>query len=900
MKTMTAFRVTGLFLLAGACAMPRPAPAAEKVIEGFEQAKGLQTSGKVALVTGADAVTEGASALQLSPKASVKIDIPARSIRRTGWLRIDTFQVQPALATLQVSLGSVSREGSVQPGPDTLAVPLAMVAKSDQGPWPDKKTVLTLTNRGTTAVVLDNVRLAEPAPGPAGAVLLDFGPDGQVLWPGFDPAGTQGAAITWSGKRRIHTLSTNHPDALLGDFAGAYPGYKTLETLSITRSDDSVACVWLTHYAYQYTPPLEYRARLNGRVLVHRRLTPAQMLSTDGLLRGKDQPWTPEWFQKTFVPSIVSKIECALRPGALELANCQVAAMILAPKNRQKAMRAYVRGVEADLKRYRRQFVLARRQRVRCDVVPTEAESKAGMMLFLPPRDGWFDGNYVAATEHRAKELKLIAGTGCSVTAAIVAVPCADGPALLPTLEALRDPARGVIPPAGCRVYALQDAPEIRDACVYYRPFLPARSFPAARGRGVHWVLLRIDVPQRMPAGDYRGKLRLTMGSKTAALPVAVEVAAVPDGAGKHVPTFGVGSDGNGHDVYRSLNSALPAARQARISKDILARLYAEHLNAAFVSGPTLSGTNAQTGPMVDSLRRRLPARRAGKTVVDLRTAFRQLHSGPIQKGTARYRQAIRNVVAAAIDLSAKARLGDYALLCCQVTASDGVADAARLVAAVRGAKGAGTPNAKQRVGDPAPAVMTYASVLAGAGAQRRALFADLDTLICLPNHKDLGQIGEEFKKAGAGKTLLLHTHYPDVYTTGFYAWAVGADGLVFARIFSARSQFNPFWFDGQALLTPTAKGDFEPTLGLLKARQGISDYRLARRCAALVKSAKARKIDTAALEKVLTSIQVAADAKPPGFQRGPMRATSVPPEQLNAWREALLRAARDIGHKAK
>ena len=892
MKTTTAFRARPLFLLAGLCAVPAPAPAAEKVIEGFEQAKGLQTSGKVALVTGADAVTEGASALQLSPKASVKIDIPARSIRRTGWLKIDTFQVQPALATLQVAVGSASREGSVQPGSDILAMPLGLLAKSDQGPWPGKKTTLTLTNRATTALVLDNVRLAEPATGPPGAVLLDFGPDGQVLWPGFDPAGTQGAAIAWSGKGRIYTLSTNHPDPLLGDFAGAYPGYKTLETLSVTRNDASVACVWLTHYAYQYTPPLEYRARLDGRVVVHQRLTPAQMLSGDGLLRGKDQPWTPEWFQKTFVPSIVSKVQGALRPGAFELANCQVAAMILAPKSQQKAVQAYVLGVEADLARYRRQFVLARRQRAHCDVVPTEAESKAGLMLFAPPRDAWFDGDYVPAAEHRAKELKLIAGTGCSVTVAAVVVPCADGPALLPSLEPLRDPARGVIPPAACSVHALQDVPEIRNACVCYRPFLPARTFPAARGRGVHWVLVRIDVPQRMPAGDYRGKLRLTMGSKTASLPVAVEVAAIPAAAGKHVATFGVASDANGHDVYRSLNSALPAARQARVSKDILARLFAEGLNTSLVQGPRLSGADAQPGPMLDSLRRRLPARRAGKTLVDLRTAFHQLHSGRIQKGTARYRQAIGNVVAAAMDLSAKARLGDYALLCRSVSSAGDVADAARLVAAVRAAT--------QRAGDLAPAITIYASALAGAVAERGALFADLDTLICSPNHKDLGPIGEEFKKAGTGKTLLLQTYYPDVYTTGFYAWAVGADGLILGQIFSSLSQFHPFWFDGQSLLTPTAKGGFEPTLGLLKARQGISDYHLARRCAALVKSAKARKIDTAALEKVLTSIQVAADTRPPGIRRGPLRATSVPPEQVNAWREALLRAARDIALKAK
>ena len=61
------------------------APAGETLVEGFENVAQLKPTGKVTVVSGADAVTEGNSALQLSPGASVEVPVrPGVRLRTRG------------------------------------------------------------------------------------------------------------------------------------------------------------------------------------------------------------------------------------------------------------------------------------------------------------------------------------------------------------------------------------------------------------------------------------------------------------------------------------------------------------------------------------------------------------------------------------------------------------------------------------------------------------------------------------------------------------------------------------------------------------------------------------------------------------------------------------------------
>jgi hypothetical protein len=79
-----------------------------------------------------------------------------------------------------------------------------------------------------------------------------------------------------------------------------------------------------------------------------------------------------------------------------------------------------------------------------------------------------------------------------------------------------------------------------------------------------------------------------------------------------------------------------------------------------------------------------------------------------------------------------------------------------------------------------------------------------------------------------------------------------------------------------------------------------MDDYALARRCEALLKLAKPRRIDTQDLEKVLTEIHVAADSTVPGFDVARWRSGGVPPARLVEWRTSLARAAGKISEELK
>ncbi len=864
------------------------AHAGEVLLEGFEKPESLKTSGKVSPEKGADAVTEGAGALQLSPGAKVTIQVPAGAIDKVGWLKIDTFEVQPVMASLNVSFGkTLSRRGYVSPGKDTLAVPLGLVSRTYRGAWPEKPLVIELHNTGKHPVVVDNVRLVAPADPPTGAILLDFGPPNQVLWPGFEPAGTEGTSIAWSGSNEIFSYANRYPDPLLGDFSGRRLSYKQRETVTLRSEGQSTAWVWMTHYARNFSSPAEYAVKMNRKSVLRRRFSPKQMLSPDGLLRGKDQPWTTQWFGKSFVPAVVSGVECSLKAdkNRLELLNCQLAAVIIAPRKARNAAGAYVKQLEQDLLRYRRQFVLATQHHLRCNVAPTPKETGGGCIVFATPGKDWFNRDHVPAAEHRAGVLKLTVAAGSMTTAALAVVPCKDGKMLNISIDTLRDSGKPVIPQSGWELYALNTMPVVKNACVHYQPFLPVRNFRNVSAGGVYWFILHAKVAGRTRTGVYKGTVRITLDRAETRVPVELEVVNIGMGRPERERTFAVMSTGDCLEAYYSLAHILPVQHRNRATKDILTRLYDAGINATMVSGPIMSRTlKLQPTPMINNLQKYPRPDRPGRMLVNLSNVHRMLRFHRVQPGTARYVNKTRDTVRMCNDIAGKNKLTDYSLYCGHGRDDKTLSEVAKRASAVRRAKG----------GD--PAISTPASCLSAMETGKRAqLFSALKTLICTPNHKDLGGIGETFKKIGRGKIFAIRMRYPDVYTGGFYCWGIGADGAYIGRIFDYRPLFNAFLFRPQSLLLPARKGNFEPTLGLLKFRQSVADYDLACRCEALVRKAKKKSKDASPLEKVLTEIRITTDAKPPRYDARLMRATAVSPEQLETWRTSLIREAGKV-----
>jgi len=857
-------------------------------LTGFEDVTGLTISGKATRVSGADAVTEGANALQLDPGASVRLSVPAGAVGAGGWLRMDTLEPRPVLGCLQVRAGRSARTGYVQPGKDVLALPVSVFADGDRGPWPVKETSLTITNAGPHPVVLDHVRLDEPEAPPEGSVLVDFGPDRQVVWPAFSPGGAETGGVVWSGEGTIVAPDVGHPDPLTGDFAGRIPSYRSMETVMVTGPRQAGrGWLWVTHYSSEYSAPLEYMVKVNGKTALHERTAASRMLTPEALLTGRREPWTPRWLDETFVPRVVSRVEAGWQSGSnrVELANCQLAAMLLAPGGQAEAAGAYVGRIEADLKRYRRQFVLADRRPPRCDVVPTEEQSKAGLMVFVPPDDEALWRGYAGAPEHSGQAVKIAATAGGSGMGTFVAVPCRDGRTLRAVAGMLRGPKQAGIQPGQIRVDAFEAVPVVDEAAVHYQPFVAQRELRDRRAQEVCWFAVKVSVPAVAPSGPYRGAVRVLLDGSEASVPVEVDVVHFPESV---LPaggvTFGVRVAPDSFHAYHSLAEMMPPDRRAAEDRRILKELAESGLTACGMTGPALVGKQhvLSVTALNESLKNRLWLGGGGRNLISMANVLSQ--SGIPQPGTTRYGEMISEVVREVSRAAARARFEDYALFCGSVYRSDDLAETIRIVQAVRSAGGR-------------PALYVSPSVLKSSQAAWGELFAAVDTLIVSPDGV-LPSLAAAMRKDAPSAVLAVQCRTPDAYTTGFYCWGAGADGAYADYIVPPRPAYNAFWFDGRGLLVPDERAELLTTAAMGNIAQGMADYRLARRCEALAEAARKRNVDPRELDRILTEIRLAAARNTPSFDLARLRSTQVSPAQMQQWRFGLVSEAAKLVEK--
>jgi len=515
---------------------------------------------------------------------------------------------------------------------------------------------------------------------------------------------------------------------------------------------------------------------------------------------------------------------------------------------------------------------------VRCNVVPTQAEAKAGAMIFVPARDEWFHGQYIPVPEDRPRPLRLSAAAGTAALGAFAVVPCGNGRILRAAPCVLRAARGSAIPAANCRVHALQSVPAVRDAAVHYRPFMPTTDLRNVQARGVYWFALQVNIHEATRTGTYRGSVPVTLDECKATLPVEVEVVRFTPRLDPDSRTFGVMATGDCHDVYRSLSNVLPGPRRAQLSRQILKHVSAGRINASFLSGPLIVGRKhtLAMGTMADPLRDRVRVDGDGRHMIDVTRALRAMEE--IQIGTRRYRDVLGPLVKDTNKLAARCKLNS-ALYCGHLQRGTDLPRQTRVAQVFRELGGK-------------PALSAQASVLMSADTAGRAeLLKALDTLI-LTHGSRLLALTDEFKKDGPKKTLLLRYADPDTYVFGFYCWGVGADGAYLSQIFASRPLFNGFWFDGRSLLTPTENYAFEPTLAMLRLEQGIADYDLARQCELLVASARERNLPATDLEKILTEIRLTADKQTPSFDRARGRTGNVAPDRLDQWRSGLVREA--------
>lgn len=858
--------------------------ASAQVLEGFENLPGVRTEkGALTAVRGADAVTEGAQAAQLPAGCGILLSLEPGACKKVGWLKIDTLTTQPLTGPILLRFTGpkcwVELYACVQAGKDTLSVPMPVWVNPDPKAWEDK-LALTVSNAGTAALILDNIRFEDALKLPQDCEAIDFGPARQALWPGFVAGEVDDRHFTWSGQGQAVALRGPPIDPLCGDGVGPGGSSKApgVVELSGAGTGPSVAWLWVTHVRQNCQAP-EAALKLGSKVLWSRRPARGQMFSPEGLLEGQEGLWTPRWFEATYAPRFYDLVPVNLPPGGSKLAllNCQIAGMVVGPASAQNALAAHVEKIKKDLAQYRRQFVLGRRNEVQCEVAPTAAQAKAGMLAFLPPPDQALLASYPPQEAHGSQTLKAVAGNGMLVCIPLALSPIKRVAQISAGLEPIKSPEGKVLCPAGdAQVVFLEAVPRLVRAGVEFAPWIAAPRHGPAQPKQVVHAAVMVRVPPTAAAGTYRGSIQLKYTEGQTDLPIQIEVlqAGPPASAG----LFGVVGGTGVPDFYRAWADAFTEPQQEALLTRIRQQLLAHGLNSLPAPSPILANDKVLDEPFSRAMKGIAPLG-AHHLLIDSTRPLDWLLHGPLRPGTAGYQGAIREWTRIVAELLGKARSEGILYGGFMYTPED-LLDQCRL------AKDFDPKSA--RLG-----LATYGSILARLPADDRERVHAFGALFVQPDVKGLGDLVTAFKAPG-GKQAFVYALVADRYAMGFYAAACGADGAFLATAAMEYPQFSGFQASMGGLLVPTAEEGVAPTLAAMVLERAADDFELYRRAADLARKAEGANVEAQALAKTLEAIRAAAVAAP-GHDALSMRSTSVAPAQLDAWREALVRQSAEV-----
>ncbi|MFP4053340.1 MAG: hypothetical protein ACLFV7_05685 [Phycisphaerae bacterium] len=856
--------------------------------------------GDLSAVQGGQGVTEGKSAAQVPAGAGVKLTIDSAKLASADWLRIDTLTVQ--LLTQGVRLEFQWPEhhrrapGWVQPGKDTLAYPLTLLkATFPNGTLPAGDVTVNIINSSDSPVILDNVRLDQAEKAPDGALLLDFGRAGQPLWPGFSAAGRAHANIVWSGDAPVHAYDAPYPDPLGQDFIGRPPSTKVLDyfALSGPGGKPSVAYMYVTHYGSRWdTQPTEYIMKVRGRTLLQGRCTVRDMLSAKGLLKGKDGDWTPKWFNEEYAPSFAQWVSSPLVGGRtrVDLGNCQIAAIAMAPAEEKVAMSQYMATVREQLATYRRQFVCGKRQEPVASLEPNAEETKEGVMLFGPDPDEGLQADWQPKSTDRVKKLQAVTFPGGLATFYVAAVPMEKSHFSGGTFRAFR-PKEGSRALSTSRdrtqVWAVTRVPRLRGGVAEFVPFLLNRKTGALQSREIVHIIGTVQVAKGASPGVYEGEMQLTFSGKRVSLPLEIKV---HRNAGEYnrTPTYGIAGGTDIGRMYYSLASVLPDAQSAQLTLKLRQQLMDLGFTTFELGGVYPSGTSGvREGPLVGTLKNMPIQKMDGPAVVRVGRFFRELGWWGVMVNSQRHRTYSTNLAKTVNQTIKKARMDDAYLLTDLVRRGslDDQIQQATQMAAGRGKGG----------------LEIYSHQLKGNDLPRAQKAFRL--WILRPRSGNLRELITDFRNLGDGRSAYVYCYRPDRYIMGFLPAASGANGCWVDGLFlSGGSAFSGDRLNGSGLLVPDqGLGNYTPTLNLLNLWRAQEDFHLVRRAENLLNKANKAKVGVIELEQALESIRKAAARHGrPNYDHTLMRTTNLSPTQLDTLRLGLIQACAGVSNRLK
>lgn len=866
--------------------------AAGELVDGFEELTKAQTADShMTAVTGGNGVTQGKQAAQLPAGASFTIPISGASCLKLAWLKIDTLTTQPVAQRLELTFSGkdawVQAPAIVQAGQDVLALPTSVVTSRPNN-WPREEINLTIKNTSAWPIVLDNIRLEAAAKAPEGSSLMDLGPKNQAVWPGFKAG--QVEDINWSGKNTIRDRWTSFPDPLQWDFISPEIKDKIEDSfcLSTPGNSPAVAWIWVTHYSTQFFQPAEYYLRIGGKNVLGKRLTARQMMGPEGMMIGINGEWTPQWYDKSYCGQLADVAQVNLQAGRnqVDVGNCQLAGVAMAPAGERAAMTAYIDQVKKDLTRYHRQFVVGQRIETVCDLPATDEENRSGVMAFAPTADDVISPSWVPTENDRSKAVRQTVYNGGEVVIPLAIVPLKKAGVLTAGVSPLHAADGKTLPARMLEVFFLERLPRIQDAQVGFWPWGLSHKATPTRDREVVVMAVVLQTNVAASDGDYTGAIRIAGGGGlNATIPLEVKVVSLGAEGRSHRYTLGGMGNSAANDMYGNLAQMLEPAQLEKLTAKLRAELLSGGLNSLVLSAAGLKKElTADPASCQVSLRSVPKGAITGQPVLELGGAAWRLQDRNINPGTQLYSKAIAEAVRSTRVVASQAGLSEPILLAGWANNRDNFDTVVMRCPAVTAAGG----RAGLMVSEELFCQQSEDSVRKMAGSAA-AIFLYMGGGMPAANIDVL-------KKMTPARDLYLCLTQPDTYTMGFYAWAMGASGSFCDNmIWREVGPYSGVGFFGQPLLIPDSNlaAPSTPTVGLLRARQGQSDFLLAQRAAALVQDARTASVDASEVQKILDGIREKARAqKDWPYDRSTLGFRGMTAVELETLRNQLIEAA--------
>jgi len=867
------------------------------LVEGFEDLSKVTVArgGSLTPVAKGPAITQGKQAATISDQSKLFFMIDEPALTSNAWLKIDTFtagQEPLKLSIIWVANRKIVKiKGIVQSGKDTLALPLCIVKARMKGDWGKEKVTLTIANTGPGALSIDNIRLTPSMGVPRESVVLDFGPVGQETWPGFVVAGSDTKAVKFSGKSAIISNAKSYPDPLVGDWIGPAPGGKVSESFDIVYRGRRNASIWfwVTHYGSDNaTQAGEYGLSVGGKTLLHRRMTPAQALGPEALLEGYSKgrlrgEWTADWFAASYSKHFFKLVEGKLLPGVnrISVFNCQLAVMAFAPSASSGAMKKYVAVLGKDLVRYRRQFVMGRQVGKTCQLKPTEAEKRNGMMVMIAPLNKAKLLSWMPKVTDRSEVLAGLITNGDTLQFSLGIVPLKKSNSIRGTISPLRSKSGKILPVESREsgVTILATVPKVTDGEVFMVPWLLGQKSSPVAARQVVTSLVSIKVSDHAVSGVYAGSIKFSSSPGGVSIPLELEVISL--GPDRSKPASVIMATASSSYSYSGLEFLLGPRRMDAATNEARKTLLSGVINSMVLPGCYMTSSGKIDSTSLQKSIQLTPVKRiTGPTIVDMTSIIKQLESKSAPVGSQKFAAVTSEALKISTGIASRAGLRDIYYYTGLATSAAGLKTLNASASVLSKAKGKSV-------------VWIQAKVLTSMKpADRAVALKPFQAIFLSPGTENVSEIIKEFRKTNPDRKVFLVCWKDLRFKTGFLAAGVGSDGCYILHPLTSISPHRGFDFGFTGLVTPSLAGKFTKTFEMLSLCRGESDYRLIQRARDVYNRGLKKNLNVEELEIELDSLNYLIEN---GLNTPQNPNSTIDSPELDSIRIKLIRKAGEV-----